>query len=115
MATISSHILDTVSGASAIGIRAELFKIDGDARQRLFEVNANEEGRVLEEVDIGTDSSSTEYELVFYAADYFLAAGRPAPAYQKVVVLRFSMPDKSRKYHMPIMLSPHSYSVWWSA
>jgi 5-hydroxyisourate hydrolase len=31
------------------------------------------------------------------------------------IVLRFAMPDPASRYHMPVILSPHGYSVWWSS
>jgi 5-hydroxyisourate hydrolase-like protein (transthyretin family) len=31
----------------------------------------------------------------------------------KTVVLRFTMADRNKRYHMPVMLAPHSYSVCW--
>ena len=117
MATVSSHILDSVSGVSAVGIRAQLFQISGKQRDLLFDVYASEEGRIVESLDLSASDTECEYELVFHGADYF--STRPCPvensSCMKVVVLRFSMPDPGKRYHMPVMLSPYSYSVWWSS
>lgn len=121
MVTVSSHILDTISGVSAVGIRVQLFRLSGHQRDLLFDVYASDEGRIIETVDpYDTDidtASKYEYELIFHGADYFSTQPCPAESnsYMKVVVLRFSMPDPDKRYHMPIMLSPHSYSVWWSS
>ena len=56
-----------------------------------------------------------DYELVFHSADYFESEHNYA-ADQNVstVVMHFKMPNPNKRYHMPVMLSPHSYSVWWS-
>ena len=117
MATVSSHILDTVSGISAEDIRAQLFRISGNQRNLLFDVYTSDEGRIVESVDLSDADPECEYELVFHGADYF--STQPCPvdnsASMKVVVLRFSMPDPEKRYHMPVMLSPNSYSVWWSS
>ena len=115
MATISSHILDTANGLSASGIRVELFRLDGEQRTRLFEVSAGQEGRIVEEVDMSDAESGSEYELIFHGGDYFARQHSLSSDSQRVVVLRFTMPDPEKRYHMPIMLSPHSYSVWWSS
>ncbi|MFT5221085.1 MAG: 5-hydroxyisourate hydrolase [Planctomycetota bacterium] len=115
MATISSHILDSLNGLSASGIRVELFRLDGEARTRLFDVSAGDEGRIVEAVDIGDAVSSREYELIFHGGDYFARCHGLNSDAQRVVVLRFTMPEADKRYHMPIMLSPHSYSVWWSS
>jgi 5-hydroxyisourate hydrolase len=116
MATVSSHILDTVSGGSAVGVRVEMFKLEGDKRIGLFDVFASDEGRVVEEVDVSADAAKIEYELIFHGSRYFEEKSvlDNNASNQRVVVLRFSMADKHKRYHMPIMLSPHSYSVWWS-
>jgi 5-hydroxyisourate hydrolase len=116
MATLSSHILDTVSGKPAAGIRVQLFVLDGDQKRQLFDVNADGEGRVVESIDTSATPAATEYELVVHGAQYYDRAPGPGPGNSvvKVVVLRFSMPDPGGRHHMPIMLSPHSYSVWWS-
>ena len=115
MATVSSHILDSVTGGSAAGIRAELFLSDGDTGKTLvFDVFADVEGRICESFDSG--GASGEYELILHSADYF---SKFIPEIidrltVKTVVVRFAVPDPEMRCHIPVMLSPHSYSVWWS-
>lgn len=107
MATVSSHILDSVTGQSAAGIRVQLFKIlENEKREVVFDIAADKEGRIHETVD----ASEHEYELIIHAAEYFLVE----PAAISKTVIRFIMHDNDRRYHMPLMLSPHSYSIWWS-
>ncbi len=110
MARVSSHILDSVAGTHAAGIRCELFRL-GPERCRIFDVSADTEGRVAETVKLGEPG---EFELVIHAADYFAARGIGRPTTLTAVVLRFSMDDDTRRYHLPVMLAPHSYSTWWS-
>jgi 5-hydroxyisourate hydrolase len=110
MATISSHILDSVSGKSAAGIRCQLSQLVDDVRQPVFDVVADAEGRISETVTVDADELGSEFELVMHAADYFGATN----AVVARVVLRFVIDDASRRYHMPVMLAPHSYSTWWS-
>jgi 5-hydroxyisourate hydrolase len=49
--------------------------------------------------------------------NYFVAQSLPQPTKQivKEVVIRFSMPDPNGSYHIPLMIAPNSYSVWWSS
>ena len=111
MAIISSHILDSVSGGSASGIRCELFKLMGDSpRQVMFDLIADYQGRVSETVDINSTDLGCQFELVMHAADYF-NVGKAVVA---TVVIRFVISDGQKRYHLPVMLSPHSYSTWWS-
>lgn len=115
MATVSSHILDSVSGKSAAGIRCQLFLLDGAEKQLLFDVAADHEGRIAENVEIEAANRGAEFELVFHGGDYFAARSLAADSMVRSVVIRFSMNDGQRRYHLPVMLSPHSYSTWWSS
>ena len=112
MAIVSSHILDSVSGKSAAGIRCQLFRIAGDAaRQAVFDVIADVEGRIKETVTIDESNIGGEFELVMHAADYFGVSDAVVPC----VVIHLVINDANRRYHLPVMLSPHSYSTWWSS
>ena len=115
MATVSSHILDSVSGKSAVGIRSQLFQLSVEGERRLvFDVNADREGRIAESIEIDDSNRGSEFELVFHGNDYFAAQSLAGDSVVKTVVIRFVMDDDSRRYHLPVMLSPHSYSTWWS-
>ena len=115
MATVSSHILDSVSGKSAVGIRVQLFRLDGTDRRLLFDVAADGEGRIAENVEIDDANSGAEFELVFHGSDYFAAQSLAADSMVRSVVIRFSINDDQKRYHLPVMLSPHSYATWWSS
>lgn len=119
MATISSHVLDSVIGTHASGIRVECYLRTADGQSTpVFDVVASDEGRISETVIVDESSarSGEQYELIFHSADYYKNMHLPDDGYQvmQTVVVRISMPDPDEKYHLPIMLSPHSYSVWWS-
>jgi 5-hydroxyisourate hydrolase len=111
MAIVSSHILDSTKGRSAAGIRCQLLRLTPvEQRQVVFDVIADHEGRISETVPIDDDALGCEFELVMHAAEYFQADMAVVP----VVVIRFIIGDADKRYHMPVMLSPHSYSTWWS-
>ncbi|MEM7207067.1 MAG: hydroxyisourate hydrolase [Pseudomonadota bacterium] len=117
MATVSTHILDSTNGSSAAGIRAQLFRLkSADERVAVFNVHTDNEGRIAETISKQDWDASDEYELVFHSGDYFshIKQDDKEPS-GKTVVLRFSMPEFGKRYHMPVMLSPNSYSVWWSS
>jgi len=113
MANITSHVLDSVAGGHAAGIRIRLDEVVGGVRSELFDVIANEEGRINEMVTASPDS---QYELTFFAADYFRARGTHPDGRQIIeeVVVRLTMPDPDQRYHIPMMMAPHAYSLWWS-
>ena len=111
MAIVSSHILDSVSGGSASGIRCELFQLMGDSpKQLVFDVIADHEGRISETISIDSTNLGCQFELVMHAADYF----NVEKAVVESVVIRFVINDGQKRHHLPVMLSPHSYSTWWS-
>ncbi len=119
-ATLSSHILDSVSGKSAVGIRCVLSRLNSDGtRNIVFDVSANEEGRIIEDFE-ADEIGSAQFELEMYAADYFIAQSSIAQKNSAAncveqIVIRFKVISGKERYHMPIMLSPHSYSTWWSS
>lgn len=115
MATISSHILDSVVGSHAAGIRVQCYLLSGDTRVQIFDVHANDEGRITEVVS--AINAEDRYELVFYAKEYFDKMALPTQGEPVVteVVTRMSVMNSDAKYHVPVVLSPHSYTVWWSA
>ena len=113
MARISSHVLDSVRGSHAAGIRCQLFRL-GDDRQLVFDVVADDEGRIAEEIAIEAGKPAVEFELVLHSVDYFSAQGMAVDSALKTVVLRFVVEDPDARYHMPVMLAPHAYSAWWS-
>ena len=117
MAVISSHVLDSVKGISAAGIRVELFQLQGDdPAQRLFETYSDSEGRISESIAVEDNPADAVYELVFHTGDYFPVAviAEGFRHNMQSVVVRISMPDQDARYHIPVVLSPHSYTVWWS-
>lgn len=116
MATVSSHILDSVIGTHAAGIKVEFFRLtESSGKEQLFEVIASEEGRIGEHVEIDPAYPDVQYELVFHSADYFATQStQQGKQIMDVVVVRMKLPDADAKYHIPLVLSPHSYTIWWS-
>lgn len=116
MATVSSHILDSFSGVHATGIRCQLFQLNKENYRKLvFDTKADDEGRISEPVEIEKADRDAEFELVLHNAAYFSMQSIDDDSIVKTIVIRFAMPDSHKNYHMPVMLSPHSYSTWWSS
>ncbi len=117
MATLTSHTLDSLNGTHAGGVAVELARLEPDGgRTSLLRARTDAGGRLSAEVDLGDAPADARYELVFDTGEYF--AGHPAgPLASRLVreaVVRFLMPDPAGRYHIPMMLAPNSYSVWWS-
>ncbi len=118
MATISSHVLDSILGTHAAGIRVQCFHRRSDGALSLeFDVTADEQGRISETINVPADALPFECEMVFHSTSYFEQFTLPEIGEQVVetVVIRLTLRETDKNYHVPMMLSPHSYSVWWSA
>ncbi|MFM9269865.1 hydroxyisourate hydrolase [Halomonas elongata] len=114
MGYLTTHVLDTSSGLPGKGIRIEVYRLEGDERTRLTEVVTNDDGRCDAPILDGEAFGVGEYELVFHAGEYLDRQGVPgdAPRFLDVIPLRFGVADASQHYHVPLLLSPYSYSTY---
>lgn len=118
MAILTSHTLNSVDGTHAGGIAVALFRIDPSGQRiALFETAMDEGGRLSETLALTGADAEAQYELVFQTGPYFAARPIPVAGTQimREVVIRFAMPNPEGRYHIPLILAPNSYSVWWSS
>ena len=115
MAILSTHTLDSVSGNSATNVRVQLFRLLRDCEKELvFDTRTNQEGRLSETFESG-GASTEEYELVFHSWDYLAQQNlQQANSVMDSVVIRLNICDSEQHYHIPLLIAPHSYTVWWS-
>tara|TARA_B100001123_G_C14463945_1_gene691640 strand:+ start:52 stop:402 length:351 start_codon:yes stop_codon:yes gene_type:complete len=115
MATVTSHTLDCVLGTHAGGIEVEMVRIDPSGKRvRIFLDHTDEGGRLLQELELFTHNPDDQFEMVFQTGAYFAKQEHLGNRIIQEVVIRFHIPDPSGRYHIPLMLAPNSYSVWWS-
>ena len=114
MGQLTTHVLDTSRGCPAPNLQLSLYRIDGDRRTLLREAETNQDGRCDGPVLEGADFSPGIYEFVFQAGAYFDAQGfqLPAPKFLSEVVIRFGISSADEHYHVPLLLSPFSYSTY---
>ncbi|KXU86510.1 5-hydroxyisourate hydrolase [Paraburkholderia monticola] len=114
MGKLTTHVLDTANGRPGAGIKVELFALTGDTRRALKTTHTNHDGRCDEPLLEGDTLVAGEYELVFAAGDYFASLGTkvPEPRFVDRVVLRFGVADANAHYHVPLLVSPFSYSTY---
>jgi len=110
---LTTHVLDTATGRPAAGMRIELFRLDGDSRVHLKTVVTNDDGRCDGPILSGADFSTGVYELLFHASDYLksTAPGLSEPLFLDRVPIRFGMAEAAH-YHVPLLISPFSYSTY---
>ncbi|QDO97487.1 hydroxyisourate hydrolase [Ferrovibrio terrae] len=114
MARLSTHVLDTMNGRPAAGVKIALYRLEGEARSLVKEVVTNADGRTDAPLLTGDDYKTGQYELVFRIGDYFrgLGANLPQPAFLDIVPLRFGIAEADGHYHVPLLASPWSYSTY---
>ena len=105
MSGLTTHVLDTMRGVPAAGMKIELWSIDQS--KMLKNVQTNSDGRVDEPLLTGEQMRPGTYELIFFVGDYF-----GERRFLDRVPVRFVMSDASAKYHVPLLVSPWSYSTY---
>ncbi|WP_349435238.1 hydroxyisourate hydrolase [Pararhizobium sp. A13] len=111
---LTTHVLDTALGKPAQGLKIDLLLIEGETRRLLRTVETNSDGRLDEPMLEGEAFTVGTYELLFHAGDYLRATGAslPEPAFFDLIPLRFGIADATSHYHVPLLLSPFSYSTY---
>jgi len=105
MSTLTTHVLDTMRGVPAAGMTIELWSLDQS--KMLQSVKTNSDGRVDEPLLSGDEMTAGSYELVFFVGDYF-----GERLFLDRVPVRFVISDAASKYHVPLLVSPWSYSTY---
>jgi 5-hydroxyisourate hydrolase len=102
--SLSTHVLDAVSGTPATGVPVTLL----DARDTVLAgATTDEDGRVA---DLGDCLGPGVYRLRFDTATYFSA--KEVTAFYPEIVIAFEITDAAGKYHVPVLLSPFAYSTY---
>ena len=112
---LSTHVLDTANGCPAAGMGVALYTVAGGQAQlvRRFVLNndgRNPDGPLYDNASLRRGT----YRLVFDVAAYFKARGvaLPDPNFLNQVSLDFGVADPVQHYHVPLLVSPWSYSTY---
>ena len=97
--SLSTHVLDTARGVPAAGVAIELRR--GGELLAAVTTGADGRARLAEELEAG------EHELTFAVGDYF-----GERAFLDRVPVRFTVADPGAHYHVPLLVSPWSYSTY---
>jgi 2-oxo-4-hydroxy-4-carboxy-5-ureidoimidazoline decarboxylase len=111
---LSTHVLDTLNGRPAGGFRVSLYEIGATARGLLVEETTNSDGRTNKSLMADAPLRIGTYELQFHAGDYFRARNvvTARPPFLDIVPVRFSIADAEGHYHVPLLVTPWSYSTY---
>lgn len=114
MGKLSTHVLDTAHGRPGAGVKVELYGIEAGSRVLLKTELTNADGRCAAPLLEGDQLRPGQYELVFHAGDYFAAQGveLPAPRFLDRIAIAFGIADGAQNYHVPLVMTPWSYSTY---
>jgi len=140
VATLTTHVLDSLRGTHAAGLGVTLHRIEASgARAEVFRTVTDAGGRLCKTVPFPAAAGPATFELAFQAAEYFAraaaggdtvpgaaaddgamgnAAGDAVPgaaAGITEVVVRFVLADARAARHIPVILAPHGCSLWCSS
>ena len=110
MSGLTTHVLDTARGRPAAGLSVEIFHLDGEERTLLKTVQTNGDGRTDEPLLKEEEFEPGIYEIVFHVGGYFGESGEPS--FLDQVPVRFGISDPDSHYHVPLLVSPWSYSTY---
>lgn len=108
---LTTHVLDTALGKPAEGLRIDLFRIDGDRAEQIGSARTNDDGRCDAPLLSGEAMVAGTYELRFHAGDYLGRNAQTVP-FLDIIPIRFGIGDAAAHYHVPLLLSPFSYSTY---
>jgi 5-hydroxyisourate hydrolase len=112
---LSTHVLDTMHGCPAAGMQVALYTTQGEQATLVKSFNLNSDGRNPD--GLLYDNASLRagtYRLVFDVSGYFNAKGidLPEPNFLSRVSLDFGVAKVDEHYHVPLLVSPWSYSTY---
>jgi 5-hydroxyisourate hydrolase len=106
---LTTHVLDVGAGRPAAGVSIEVWALEGEGgRRRIAMAVTNQQGRT-DEALIEGDLTAGTYELTFDVGRYF---GSGRSGFLDVVPVRFTVSDPAAHYHVPLLVTPWSYSTY---
>jgi 5-hydroxyisourate hydrolase len=111
---LTTHVLDTAHGRPAEGVAIELIRDPDGERRTVDSTRTNADGRTDAPLLEDGALEAGAYELVFDVGAYFAGAGLESgdPPFLGRVPVRFAVADPDAHYHVPLLVSPWSYSTY---
>lgn len=107
---LTTHVLDTAAGIPAAGMQIDLYRHTDDGRVHVVGMVTNDDGRTDTPILPADAFEVGRYELVFQAGAYF---GREEDIrFLDEIPLRFGINDPASHYHVPLLVSPFSFSTY---
>ena len=113
MTKLTTHVLDVYSGKPGKGIKVDLYYIENNQRKKINSAILNDDGRADAPLVEGANFVEGKYELIFFVGDYFkkITETNKIPFLDDVVI-KFGISNSKEHYHVPLLVSPWSYSTY---
>ncbi|MGH8793890.1 MAG: hydroxyisourate hydrolase [Stackebrandtia sp.] len=104
--SLSTHVLDAVSGNPAGDMDISLWHEDDDGHSERIHIGVtNEDGRIA-----GWTVRRGRHRLVFATGDWWRR--RDVATFHPEVSVAFTVVDPEAHHHVPLLLSPFAYSTY---
>tara|TARA_B100000700_G_scaffold96252_1_gene108324 strand:- start:348 stop:698 length:351 start_codon:yes stop_codon:yes gene_type:complete len=113
MTKLTTHVLDVFSGKPGKDIKVDLYFIESQKKVKINSLQLNNDGRADKPLVENENFKVGKYELVFFVGEYFknITDLDPIPFLDEVVI-RFGISNNKEHYHVPLLVSPWSYSTY---
>ena len=108
--TITSHVLNGVDGTHAGGVPVALVHVS--TGNRIAETKTDDGGRLVIQLADAEIDRAADYQLEFDTRAYWKSRNAEDAAIIDTIILRFFMGEASAQHHMPVIISPNTYTTW---
>jgi 5-hydroxyisourate hydrolase len=111
MNRISTHVLDTALGQPASGVPVTLVRLETSGEwSRLASAKTDQDGRCLQLLPEAETLNAGTYRLAFDTGSYY--AARKNTGLYPLVQITFEVRAGESHFHIPLLLSPNSYTTY---
>jgi 5-hydroxyisourate hydrolase len=105
LSPITTHVLDTAEGSPATDIDVTLEVLNNAIWELVAKGATDADGRIMDWMEC--DAQRAEYRITFITAPYHNNKG-----FFPSVSINFTIDNPDQHYHVPLLLSPYSYSTY---
>ncbi len=110
MSAITTHILDVSKGCPARGVPVMLEQQTATGWEIVGKGATDEDGRLRDLLNSEVILQTGNYRLTFDTGNYF--SQQKIKSFYPQVTVAFAVRDAAQHYHVPLLLSPFSYSTY---
>ncbi|ORX66681.1 hydroxyisourate hydrolase [Basidiobolus meristosporus CBS 931.73] len=107
---VTAHVLDSSVGRPAQDVKLTIEKLENIHWQVIGGGLTNTDGRCPELLALDYDLKAGIYQVTFETAEYYERQGKKC--FYPYVKITFEITNPEEHYHIPLLLSPYSYSTY---